>query len=99
MGPPTPRNLRYTRQVTWAWTIYFLATVALSTLLFFFGSGEAWSIFANVLGMPLTVAMFVIEFAIRHRVLPPEERGTLRDGWRAWKMHSAAQAAAKAPKP
>lgn len=85
----TPRIERYTRQVTIAWTLYFAATVAISSGLYFFASFEAWSVFANVLGTPLIVAMFVIEFAIRRRVLPPEERGSLANTWRAWKQHNA----------
>lgn len=85
----TPRVERYTRRVTIAWTLYFLATVLISSVLYFFASFEAWSVFANVLGAPLIGAMFVIEFAIRRHVLPPEERGSLTNTWRAWKKHNA----------
>lgn len=84
----TTRIVRYTRQVTLAWTIYFFATATISTLLYFFASFEAWSVFANVLGLPLMGTMFVVEFAIRCRVLPRAERGSLANTWRAWKQHS-----------
>lgn len=83
--------IRYTRQVTIAWTAYFLLTVAISSGLFFFASFEAWSLFGNVLGGPLMAAMFLIEYLVRRRVLPPEERGSLANTWRAWKRHNAAQ--------
>lgn len=91
----TERVLRYTRQVTVAWTAYFLATVAISTLLFFFASFEAWSIFGNVLGAPLMATMFLLEYVVRCRVLPPAERASLANTWRAWKRHSAGQPATR----
>lgn len=94
----TSRIERYTRQVTIAWTLYFAATVVISSGLYFFASFESWSIFANVLGTPLIVAMFVAEFAIRRHVLPPEERGSLANTWRAWKQHNQHQAG-KPPSP
>lgn len=90
----TPRVCRYTRQVTVAWTIYFFATATLSSALFFFSSFENWSIFANVLGLPLLGTMFLVEFAFRLRMLAPEERGSLRKTWQAWKNHGTQQPAA-----
>jgi len=89
----TPRVCRYTRQVTVAWTVFFFATASISALLFFFSSFENWSIFANLLGLPLLGTMFTVEFAIRLRVLAPEERGSLRKTWQAWKNHGAAKPA------
>lgn len=85
----TERVIRYTRQVTVAWTAYFLATAAISTLLFFFASFEAWSIFGNVLGAPLMATMFLVEYVIRCRILPPAERASLANTWRAWKRYNA----------
>ena len=78
------RSIHYTRQVTVAWTIFFSASVGVSALLFFFASFEAWSFFANVLGMPLMGALFAGEFAVRCHVLPPEERGSLLGTIQAW---------------
>jgi uncharacterized membrane protein len=70
----TPALLRYTRQVTLAWTLFFLSSAALSILLFFFASTEAWSVFANILALPLVAVMFVAENEVRKRVLPPQDR-------------------------
>ena len=89
-------HTRYAGQVTIAWTIYFAATAAISTGLFFLADFAAWSLFANVLGTPLTIAMFVLEYAIRCRVLPPEDRGNLAQSWQAWKTYNAKQQAADA---
>lgn len=68
------RALRYTHAVTWAWTLFFSAMVAVSALLFFGGARATWSLFANVLYWPLLVAMFVLEYALRIAVLPRADR-------------------------
>lgn len=70
----TPAIVRYTRQVTVAWTGFFVAIVAISTLLFFLAPAEAWSAFANLLTLPLVALMFVAENEVRKRVLPPEDQ-------------------------
>lgn len=55
----------YTRQVTWAWCVFFAAMGLISVLLFAFASLGAWSLFVNVLGLPLICAMFVGEYIYR----------------------------------
>lgn len=70
----SPRLARYTRQVTVAWTLFFAGMVAVSTLLFALAPMAAWSLFANLLTLPLVGAMFVAEGAVRRLKLPPEER-------------------------
>ncbi len=70
----TPELLRYTRQVTVAWTVFFLASAALSVLLFVFAPIKAWSVFANILALPLVAAMFIVENEVRKRILPPATR-------------------------
>lgn len=55
----------YTRQVTWAWSAFFAAMALTSALLFAFASLAAWSLFVNVLGLPLICAMFVAEYIYR----------------------------------
>ena len=86
--PDADRN-RYTRQVTWAWTIY-LATIALTSVtLFLAGWTVAWSWLANVLTLPLLALMFVIEFIVRKYRLPNEAPGRLSDGWKAYQQMRA----------
>lgn len=70
----SPRLARYTRQVTVAWTLFFLCMIATSALLFAFAPTAVWSVFANLLTLPLVGAMFVVEGAVRRIKLPPEER-------------------------
>ncbi|MDH4284337.1 MAG: hypothetical protein OEV35_03375 [Gallionellaceae bacterium] len=60
----------YTWKVTFAWTIYFAASAAISILLFFLAPIEAWSFFANVLTPVFLGAMFVVEYLVRQRLMP-----------------------------
>ena len=78
---------RYSRRVTAAWTIFFATLFALSCTLYFGGFLAAWSVLANILSPILTVAMFMVEYAIRHRVLPQWERVGLLGGIRAFSRH------------
>jgi uncharacterized membrane protein len=85
-GPElSPRNLRYTRQVTWAWTLFFLLNASVSTGLFLFAPREVWSLHANVLTGPLLGLMFLTEALWRRRVLPPHERPGLATVVQAWR--------------
>jgi uncharacterized membrane protein len=88
----TPVLESYTRAVTWAWTIYFGGTALLSLLLFAFAPITAWSVFANLLGIPLLVLMFAGEYAVRCIVLPPEDRAGPLDAIRAYRQSSSGSA-------
>jgi uncharacterized membrane protein len=69
-GTLSPGTLRYTRQVTLAWTVYFASMAMVSTLLFGLAPLELWSAFANFLTPILMLLMFLVEYLIRLRVLP-----------------------------
>ena len=73
-GQLSPALARYTRQVTWAWTMYFSASVVASLLLFWLAPVAVWSVFANLLGLPLLILMFVAEYGVRLCALAPSER-------------------------
>jgi uncharacterized membrane protein len=70
----TPELLRYTRQVTLAWTLFFLISTLLSIVLFILAPIESWSVFANLLGLPSVAAMFVVENEVRKRILPKRDQ-------------------------
>jgi uncharacterized membrane protein len=55
----------YTRQVTWAWCLFFATMGLASLLLFAFAPLEAWSLFVNVLALPLIASMFIFEYVYR----------------------------------
>ncbi len=63
----------YTRRVTIAWSLFFAAQLSTSIILFCFAPLTAWSFFVNILDIPLVVAMYAAEYAVRIRVLrdPP----------------------------
>ncbi len=64
-GPIPNELVRYGRQVTIAWCVYFAAQLVLSLVLFSAASLGAWSFFINVLNMPLLLLMFVAEYTYR----------------------------------
>lgn len=78
----SPEMIRYTRQVTTAWTLFFITCALVSAGLFFFAPIEAWSVFANILSLPLIGLMFLVENEVRKRTLPKRDQvgllGTVR---------------------
>ncbi|OYY94166.1 MAG: hypothetical protein B7Y41_07510 [Hydrogenophilales bacterium 28-61-23] len=92
-GAVAPDVARYTRHVTLAWTLFFLAVSLTSTLLFLFAPIEVWSIFANFLSFPLILLMFVAEYLVRLRMLPNMEKHSIKDSMLAyWKTPVAPRA-------
>jgi uncharacterized membrane protein len=89
----TPALIRYTRSVTWAWTIYFGTTSALSLLLFRVAPIAVWSTFANLLGPVLLVLMFAAEYGVRFLVLPASDRAGPLEAIRAYRRSSASSGA------
>jgi len=69
-GPLTPQELRYTRQVTAAWTLFFILNMLATWLLFKFAPLRVWSLFVNFGSVPLLALMFAGEYWVRRRVLP-----------------------------
>jgi uncharacterized membrane protein len=88
-GKLSERKQRYTRQVTMAWTAFFLLNALVSTVLFLAAPVAVWSIHANLLTGPLVATMFVGEHLVRMRVLPAHERPSLADVVRAYRQRSA----------
>jgi uncharacterized membrane protein len=88
----SPALRRYTRQVTLAWTLFFAVMTTASVALFAFGPIGVWSAFANLLTLPLVALMFVAEYAVRLRALPPEDRSGILDAVRAYWRESSGKA-------
>ncbi|WP_028230168.1 COG4648 family protein [Paraburkholderia mimosarum] len=89
-GALTPAVARYTRQITLAWTLFFIAIAGVSTLMFAIAPILAWSTFANYLALPLVAVMFVAEHACRRFALPGEPRAGMLDAIRAYRQTSRA---------
>ncbi|MCP3712533.1 hypothetical protein M3I54_37405 [Paraburkholderia sp. CNPSo 3274] len=85
-GALTPAVARYTRQITLAWTLFFIAIAGVSTLMFAVAPIVAWSTFANYLALPLVAVMFVAEHACRRFVLPGEPNAGMLDAIRAYRQ-------------
>jgi uncharacterized membrane protein len=92
-GELPPEVVRYTRQVTLAWTAFFVLLFATSCALYLGRFLEAWSLLANIVTPLLVGAMFVIEYAVRLRVLPNWERVGILGGVRAFSRHFGQPAA------
>ena len=88
-GHLSPALARYTRQVTWAWTLYFGAMTALSLLLFWLAPVAVWSAFANLLNLPLLILMFAAEYAARLFLLAPADRAGPLEAIRAYRQASS----------
>jgi uncharacterized membrane protein len=81
---PAPM-LRYTRQVTWAWCIFFAAMATTSTLLFLLAPLPVWSMFNNLLNLPLVVAMYLGEYAWRLWRFPDFSHASIATVFRAFR--------------
>jgi uncharacterized membrane protein len=86
-GTLPPEVSRYTRGATIAWTLFFAALFAASCGLYLSGQREAWSLLANFVTPVAVGSMFLIEYAVRHRVLPHWERVGIMGGVRAFSRH------------
>lgn len=73
-GPLTSREVLYTRHVTAVWGMFFFGVAALSVALFVGTPLRVWSFYINFCVPPLILGMFVIEYAVRRRVLPQVKR-------------------------
>jgi uncharacterized membrane protein len=87
-APPDAAYLRYTWNVTLAWTVFFALSAVLSVLLFFAGPIEVWSFFANLLTPVLLGAMFVGEYLVRLRAMPGRRHFGIAETIRAYRQFS-----------
>ena len=71
--------LRYTRQVTVAWCVFFAAQLALSAALLLVAPVAVWSTFVTLLNLPLIIAMGLAEFGCRMILFRHEGHTSLVD--------------------
>jgi uncharacterized membrane protein len=83
-GPLPPAVQRYSRNVTVAWTVYFLVVAALNLLLFMAAPLRVWSLFTNFASPALGLLLFFGEYTLRHYLLPPRHRVSLAATVRAY---------------
>jgi uncharacterized membrane protein len=96
-GGLTPAMARYTRGVTWAWTLYFVVMATQSAVVYTLARFETWATFANWLTPLALAAMFAGEHALRYRLHPEFERASMLDVIRAYTRRRAAQLPERGP--
>lgn len=69
----------YTRGVTWAWCAFFAAQLLTSLALFLLAPRATWSLFVNLLNVPLLALMFAGEHTVRPFLLKNAPRHSLAD--------------------
>ena len=88
-GSLTRDMVAYSRKVTVAWTVYFVAMATLSLALFALAPFAAWATFANLVTPFAMLAVFVGEYVLRYRLHPEFERATLGQAVRAYRSRNA----------
>ena len=79
-----PEMEAYTRRVTAAWCAFFAAQVTVSMLLLAFAPFELWSMFVNLINLPLIVLMFAGEYLYRTLRFPDHPRASIARVLRAY---------------
>ena len=88
-GVMPPDLQTYTRRLTAAWCGFFAAQLAISALLFEFGSPVSWSLFINLMNFPLLVLMFGAEYLYRITFHPGFPRASVATAIQAFVADAA----------
>jgi uncharacterized membrane protein len=95
-GALAPGIEAYTRKVTLAWCGFFAAQIITSGLLLILASPGVWSLFVNVLNLPLVGLMLAGEYWYRVMRYPDHPRASIATALRAIAGQDAAITSAKA---
>ncbi len=85
----TPAMRHYTRRLTGAWALYFVAMVVLSLLLYRLAPWTVWSLYGNVLTPVAAGLFFAAEHVLRYRWHPEFERVSMRAAAASWRSRAA----------
>lgn len=86
-GHLPPHLESYTRRLTLAWCIFFALQLAASALLLALAPLDAWSLFVNVLNVPLIAAMFVADYVYRLLRYPSGPHASIAQAIAAFARH------------
>ncbi len=89
----TPAMADYTRGCTWLWTLYFMAMMLVSTLLYVAAPWPWWSLYCTVLTPLSAGALFVGEHLWRNWRHPEFPRVSLRAAFEAYQHSGQAKEA------
>lgn len=94
-GSLSPDIEAYTRRVTAAWCVFFAIQVLLSAMLLAVAPLNVWSLFVNVLSLPLIVLMFVTEYLYRIVRFPDHAHVSIWQGVNAFIRHARGERSAE----
>lgn len=86
---------RFTRGLTIAWCVFFTGQLIASALLIAFAPIEAWSLFINLLNVPLVTLMFVGEWVYRRVRYPDCPRASIWEAIEAFTQDSSLSSSAE----
>lgn len=81
----------YARQVTVAWTAFFLVTCAVSIALYTAAPLAIWSAFAVLLQWPSVIVFFVGEYLLRRMLFKDFDHASMQQGFEAYRSHQGSQ--------
>ena len=96
-GELPPAIAAYARRATKAWCVFFLGQVLVSGFLFAFASPSVWSLFVNVLNLPLVALMFAAEYAYRLTLFSDETHTPFAVAFRAFARPEEGQGGSAPP--
>ncbi len=82
-----PEIAAYARQVTVAWTGFFLVTCALSIILYTAAPLAVWSAFGVLLQWPSVIVFFVGEYLLRRMLFKDFDHASMQQGFEAYQNH------------
>ncbi|HYH43725.1 MAG TPA: hypothetical protein VD867_17275 [Burkholderiales bacterium] len=88
-GTLPPEMAAYTRRVTQAWCVFFAAQPLVSAALFMWAPLDMWSLFVNVLNLPLVAFMFAAEYLYRVRRYRDFPHASIMKGVRMFTEHES----------
>jgi uncharacterized membrane protein len=91
-----PEIAAYARQVTVAWTWFFLVTCALSIILYTAAPLAVWSAFGVLLQWPSVIVFFVGEYLLRRMLFKDFDHASMKQGFEAYQTHQGGPSAAAA---
>lgn len=83
----SPALNHYTRQVTWAWGLFFVLNGTFSVALMALAGPAIWADYAVYATFPLVALMFVLEYLVRLQVLPREDLSSPWSAVIAYRRH------------
>ncbi|MGS0648465.1 hypothetical protein ACU81Q_12635 [Komagataeibacter melomenusus] len=83
-GALRPDVLLYTRQLTWAWSLFFAAQMLLPALVALVGPAGWWRAVLYGASMPLVLVMFAVEAGVRRWRIRNFDHATIMESVRAF---------------